>query len=112
MLIYNNIDNEDLSLKIEDVPISWVITTDRRYFMQADVIVFHLPGLQQELENDLDKPEGQIWVSLHLESEKNHPLFDDSEIKDIFDLWITCRQDEEQQEHPLVRLCRTCMGNE
>jgi glycosyltransferase involved in cell wall biosynthesis len=106
MLIYNTINNEDLSLKIEDVPADWAITTDRRYFSQADVVVFHLPGLQQEVENDLDKPEGQIWASWYLESEGNHPLFNDPEIKDIFDLWISCRQDEDQEEHPLLRLCR------
>jgi glycosyltransferase involved in cell wall biosynthesis len=105
MLIYNTINDEDLSLKIEDVPVGWVITTDRRYFQQADTVVFHLPGLQQELEDDLDKPEGQTWASWYLESEENHPLFNDPEIKDIFDRWISYRQDEEHKEHPLVSLC-------
>jgi glycosyltransferase involved in cell wall biosynthesis len=106
MLIYNTVNNEDLSLKIEDVPADWAITTDRKYFNQAYVVVFHLPGLQKEMENDLDKQEGQIWVSWHLESEGNHPLFNDPEIKDIFDLWINCSQYEDQEEHPLLRLCR------
>jgi glycosyltransferase involved in cell wall biosynthesis len=106
MLVYNMITGEDLCLKREDVPADWVITTDRRYFQQADIVVFHLPGLQQELENDLNKPDGQIWISRYLESEKNLPLLHDPEIREIFDLWIIYRQDEEQKEHPLIRLCR------
>jgi hypothetical protein len=106
ILIYNTVYGEDLSLKMEDVPADRVITTDRRYFRQAAIVVFHLPGLQQELENDLDKPDGQTWVSGYLESEKDLPLLNDPEIRDLFDLWIIYREDEEQKEHPLLRLCR------
>ena len=43
MLIYNTMRGEALSLKIEDMPAGWVITTDRQYFQQADVVVFYLP---------------------------------------------------------------------
>lgn len=106
MLIYNTIQDDDLSLKVADAPTDWVITTDRRYLKQADAVVFHLPGLQQELENDLDKPEEQIWISRYLESEKQHPLINDPEIRDVFDLWITYGKDEEITGHPLVSLCR------
>jgi ubiquinone/menaquinone biosynthesis C-methylase UbiE len=106
MLIYNTIQDEDLSLKIEDVPADWVITTDRRYVQQADAVVIYLPALyQEELENDLEKPEGQIWVSWYQESEKDHPLLNDSEIRDTFDIWICCAN-EEQKEHLFVGLCR------
>jgi len=106
MLIYNTIQGEELNLKIEEVPVDWVITTDRSYFLQADVVVFNLPNLYPELEDDLDKPEGQIWVSWYGESEENHALLSDEEIRDAFDIWICCKQDEEQKEHPLVALCR------
>lgn len=107
MLVYNTIGGEELTLKMEDVPADWVITTDRRHLQQADVVVFHLPGLHQEVENDLDKPEGQIWVSWYTGSEKDHPLINDPEIKDLFDLWISHSPKEEQEEHPLVWICRS-----
>ena len=105
MLIYNTIYGKNLSLKVEDVPADWVITTDRRYFLSADAVVFHLPSLQQELEEDLEKPEGQIWISWYLESEKDHPLFNEPEIKDTFEMWICCLHDADE-EHPLLRVCR------
>ena len=67
---------------------------------------------RQELDNDLDKPERQIWVSLHLESEKDYSVLNDPEIRDVFDLWICYRQDEEQKGHPLCayadKLKRSC----
>lgn len=107
MLIYNTIDGKDISLSMENVPNNWVITTDRRYFQQADAVVFYLPNLQQEVENDLDKPEGQIWISWYLESEKEDPLTSDPEIRDIFDVWISHQPGDEQREHLLVRLCRS-----
>jgi hypothetical protein len=106
MLIYHTINWEDLYPKIEDVPIDWAITTDRRYFQQANLVVFHLPDLQYELENDLEKLDGQIWVSWYLESEKNLPLLNESELRDMFDLWVSYQQDEERKEHPMLRLCR------
>jgi glycosyltransferase involved in cell wall biosynthesis len=49
MLIYNTINGDNLYPKIEDVPIDWVITTDRRYFQQADLVVFHLHDLQEDI---------------------------------------------------------------
>jgi Glycosyltransferases involved in cell wall biogenesis len=87
MLVYNTINSEELNLKIEDVPAGWVITTDRRYFRQADRVVFHLPSLFQEMENDLDKPEGQVWISWYAESENDHPLINDPEVRDLFNVW-------------------------
>jgi len=93
MLIYNTIWGEDLTLKVENVPANWIITTDRRYFQQANAVVFHLPDLPQELEPDLDKPEGQVWIALNMESENNYPWIKSQNVKDLFDLWMTYKQD-------------------
>ena len=93
MLVFNTINGEDLQLKIEDVPVDWVITTDRKYFQQATIVVFHLPTLHYELENDQDKLEGQTWVSWHLESEKDDLGINDPEINELFDLLISDPQD-------------------
>ena len=93
------------------VPVDWVITTDRKYFQQATIVVFHLPTLHYELENDLDKLEGQTWVSWHLESEKDDPGINDPEISELFDLSISDPQDSEGEQHPLLRLCRNYVNN-
>ncbi len=93
MLVYNTLWNGELTLKIGDIPEKWLITTDRRYFQQADAVVFHLPDLRQVLDIDLDKPEGQIWVGWYLDSEKNYPWIRSPEMKETFDLWMSYRQD-------------------
>lgn len=111
MLVFNTINGEELLLNIEDVPVDWVITTDRKYFQQATIVVFHLPSLHYELENDLDKLEGQTWVSWYLESEKDDPGINDPEISELFDLSISDPQDSEGEQHPLLRLCRNYVNN-
>ena len=111
MLVFNTINGEDLQLKIEDVPVDWVITTDRKYFQQATIVVFHLPTLHYELENDLDKLEGQTWVSWYLESEKDDPEINDPEISELFDLSISDPQDSERKQHPLLSLCLNYVNN-
>lgn len=104
-LVFNTINNEDISVKIEEIPVNWIITTDRSYFQRADLIVFHLPSLYLDVENDLDKRDGQIWANCYLESEKDDLLINDPEVKTLFDLSIIYRH-EKQEEHTLVRLCR------
>ena len=104
LLIYNVLHEEDLTLNSEEVPADWVITTDRRYFHQADAVVFHLQSLYHVLENDLNKSEGQVWVSLYQESEKDNPLINDPEIREFFDLWM-CYKEDANKAHPLAVLC-------
>ena len=107
MLIYNAVRGENLHIKNEVIPANLLITTDRRYFQQADVVVFYLPDLAQEVEGDLDKPEDQIWVAWHLEeTEKNYPWVNDPEFKELFDLQVYYPEDEKQEEHPVIQLCR------
>jgi len=93
MLLYNTKTDLDLTLKIEEVPNDWVITTDRRFLQEADVVVFHIPNLQYVLENDLDKPDKQIWVAWYMEAEKNYPELKDPEINDLFDIWMSYKED-------------------
>ena len=93
MLIFNTIWGEDLPLKIEDVPSGWLVTTDRRYLQMADSVVFHLPDVRQEMECDLEKPQGQIWVAWYLESEENYPWIREPTIAEMFDIKMSYRQD-------------------
>ena len=61
--------------------------------------------------DDLDKLEGQTWVSWHLESEKDDPGINDPEINELFDLLISDPQDSEGEQHPLLRLCQNYVNN-
>ena len=92
MLIYNTVWNEELSVKEGDIPDDWIITTDRKYFQQADVVVFLLPDLYVEVEYDIEKPEKQVWVGWYFESEKNNLLILDPEFRELFDLWMNYKQ--------------------
>ena len=93
MLLFNSKPDLELSLKKEDVPSDWVITTDRRYLQEADVIVFHIPYLIQELENDIVKPEKQIWVGWYMEAENKYPELRNPEVTDLFDIWMSYKND-------------------
>ena len=96
MLLYNIKSGLDLSLRKEDVPNDWIITTDRRFLEQADVVVFHLPYLLQDLENDdTIKPENQIWVGWFMEAEINYPMLKNPEVSEPFDIWMSYRNDAE-----------------
>jgi hypothetical protein len=107
LLVYNILPDPDEELKLtgEAIPAGWAITTDRHYFRQAHAVVFHLPSLYQVLENELEKPEAQIWISWYLESETGSLWVENPEIA-VFDHWICYQTDDEQQEHPLVQLFR------
>jgi glycosyltransferase involved in cell wall biosynthesis len=106
MLVYNTFSSEELSLKIVDVPPDWLITTDRQCFQQADMVVFYLPGLLQEMDNDLEKSENQIWVGWFLKSDLKYQWINNPEIIDIFDVLKDYSLDEIQNGFHLARLCR------
>lgn len=100
MLIYNTADNKDLTVKIENIPADWLVTTDRRYVQQADVVVFYLPELYHELDDELEKPERQLWVACYPEAVQDESWLNDPEIKALFDLWIGYNDDNGQEELP------------
>ena len=93
MLLFNTNSTLDLSLKLEDIPNNWVITTDRRFLQQADVVVFHIPYLLQELENDIIKPEEQIWVGWYMEAKTKYPELENTEFTELFDIWMSYKTD-------------------
>lgn len=63
ILIYNTMWNEPLKIPFDQIPDNYAFTIDRHYLNIAKVVVFHIPTLTSELEDDLDKPEGQLWVA-------------------------------------------------
>lgn len=88
LLVFNTVDERIYDLPLHELPSGWVVTTDRKYIGRADWVVFHLPSLSDTLEYDLAKPEGQRWASWYAESEQDDPLFNDTEIMDLFDISI------------------------
>lgn len=93
ILIYNTMWNEPLNIPLDQIPDNYVFTIDRRYLNIAKVVVFHIPTLTSELEDDLDKPEGQLWVAWTLECEDNFPIIKNPEFTELFDYWISYHQD-------------------
>lgn len=93
MLLFNTKPALDLSLRKEDIPNDWIVTTDRRFLQEADVVIFHIPYLLYELENDIIKPEKQVWVGWYMEAEKNYPELKNPEITELFDIWMSYRVD-------------------
>lgn len=93
ILIYNTLWNKPLDIPIQKIPANCIITTDRRFLPTADFVVFHLPDLSNELEDDLDKPDGQKWVAWSLECEENYPFLKDPEFMELFDYKMSYHQD-------------------
>lgn len=89
VLFYNTMFGLPLEYALEELPPGCQITTDRTLFRQADAVVFHLPDLARTLEVDeIEKPEGQLWVAWSLECEVNYPWMERKDIRDLFDLWM------------------------
>ena len=73
--IYDQLRMDELS---QILPGNIHITYDRDKMSVADVVMLSLLFLYRELEDDLEKPEHQIWVVWGYESEVNYPwMFSD-----------------------------------
>ena len=79
--IYDQLRMDELS---QILPGNIHITYDRDKMSVADVVMLSLLFLYRELEDDLEKPEHQIWVVWGYESEVNYP-----------DLWMTYHLDSD-----------------
>ena len=90
--IYDQLRMDELS---QILPGNIHITYDRDKMSVADVVMLSLLFLYRELEDDLEKPEHQIWVVWGYESEVNYPWMFSDELKDIFDLWMTYHLDSD-----------------
>lgn len=89
VLIFNKMWSMPLPYTLKDIPQDFMITTDRGMLNEVDAVVFHLPSLFEEMEEDVEKKDGQIWIAWNLECEINRPLFNKPEITELFDLWMS-----------------------
>lgn len=87
--------NVPLDFSPEELPKGCDITTDRSLLSQADAVVFHLPDLEPVMDEEITKPEGQIWVAGNLECEKNYPWTEKEEFRNLFDLWMGYHQEDD-----------------
>lgn len=82
-----------LQIPISEIPDNCMITTDRSYMNTADMVVFHLPDLEKELEENLEKPDGQKWVAFSLVYEENYSFMKDTGFMELFDYKMSYHQD-------------------
>jgi len=104
VLIYNIMHNILPSISVNDIPQNFIITLDRKYLTPADVVVFYLPELFMELDSDLKKPDGQLWVAWNLYPFEDPPWNNLPDFTNLFDLWEDFTHDELQSRLPFACL--------
>lgn len=92
VLFYNRMWEMPLAFPREQIPENILITSDQKYWERADVVVFHLPTLEFDLEDDLEKRPGQRWVAWTMECEENYPFIKSTEFMSLFDYWMSYHQ--------------------
>lgn len=92
ILFYSHMWDAPLEYPEEQVPKDILITSDQKYLDRADVVVFHLPTLEFDLEGDLEKSPGQRWVGWTKECEENYPFIKSTEFMSLFDYWMSYHQ--------------------
>lgn len=106
LLIYNTPKGDIPHWDRLSVPEGWVATNDRHYLREADAVVFHLPTLCQELESDLEKPEGQLWIYGFRNSEADDAMLHDPEVTALFDGSFCFPPKEEETPFPMAAILR------
>jgi hypothetical protein len=69
------------------------LSRDRARLHEADVVVFHIPTLEQGFS--LRKPPGQRWIAWSMESQVNYPRLADPDFMRRFDYTMTYRLDSD-----------------
>ncbi len=86
ILVYNGPAWQHYEDTLANLPPNYVITLDRKYKDRAFAIVFYMPGLNEHLYGDIEKPEGQIWIRWNMEPETKFLWMLNEELNDVFDL--------------------------
>ena len=108
ILIYNTMRGDYIEYPTHIIPDDFIISTDRSLFTKADAVLFYLPSLNEEIEDELEKPDGQLWIAWRTESEDDYPWVYLPEIAGMFDLWMGNRQYDDIKypcTHPMLQLC-------
>lgn len=88
---------QPLSYSVEDIPETFVLTTDRCFLNEAVAVVFHLPSLLSEpiISRRLGKKNGQLWVAWNMECESHYPHMNNPLFMNRFDLTMTYHPDSD-----------------
>lgn len=86
ILIYNGPAWQHYEDTLANLPPNYVITLDRKYRDRAAAIVFYMPGLNEHLDEDLEKPEEQVWVRWNMEPESKFPWMLNEGLNELFDI--------------------------
>lgn len=89
IVVYNTMWEEPLAFDRKEIPDDFIITTDRHYLPSAVAVIFHLPTLRSEFDNEMCKPDGQVWIAWTLECEVNYLWTTAMDFKDLFDFWMS-----------------------
>lgn len=96
ILFYNTMWGMPLPFMDEPLPSGFTITTDRSRISEADAVVFHIPDLHNAMgEEEIVKPDNQIWVGWSLECEENYPILKQSDFRSMFDIWMGYHQSDD-----------------
>ena len=69
-------------------------STDIGLLETADVVIFDVPfAIYDIIKGVIPKYEDQIWVGWCLECEENYPLLKESEMRELFEVWMTYHTD-------------------
>lgn len=95
ILYYDTLWNTPLPRDIP-LPAGFEITTDRRRYHQADVVVFHIPQWKWQPRFLFPKKlSGQLWVAWSMECEENYPRLQDANFMRAFDATMLYRLDSD-----------------
>ena len=86
---------EPVEYPLDQISDEFIISTDRNLLQQADAVLFHLPSLYKDLDRDIEKPDGQLWIAWSMECEVNYPWIKHPEIAKMFDLWMGYHQHDD-----------------
>lgn len=94
--IHDNLRINELS-NLLPKNINIVFSDNKELLYKADAVIFDLPFIHQILrkEDEIVKPNAQIWVAWCLESEVNYPWIFSSELKELFDIYMTYHLDSD-----------------
>ncbi|MDR2917394.1 MAG: glycosyltransferase [Tannerella sp.] len=96
ILVYNNPKWYSLSsIPLDDLPANIYITTNREYFQKAHVVIFCLHTLNGDLDGDIEKQAGQLWVAWTHESEDTFTWFKNKDFIELFDIRMTHHLDSD-----------------
>lgn len=86
ILFYNN--PEEYLIQYEKISNAYFVTTDWKYIQDALIVIFHMQDLDEYLDDDLYKPNSQIWASWHENYEEYQLFLQADELLELFDLHI------------------------